>query len=153
MKSCWPCDRLGTVAWIIVSVALAIFSLEGRSDARVQRSSTSFRLSGVVHDSLGRPIAKAEVELQQSGHVISSTHSDQKGSFLFESLKPGNYKIFAKKAGFSTAVRAAVIGNHASANLVITMASKQPITMQISLERARNDLAPQTGATAYRFDQ
>ena len=114
-------------------------------------------LRGTIKDSLGRPIAGAEVRLLEGGHAIARLRTDSAGAILFKSLAPGSYSVVATKQGYRQALQTIVLSSKKrSAPLIVTMEAKEPLTLQLAtarLDRALNDLSPETGSTAYHFDQ
>jgi outer membrane receptor protein involved in Fe transport len=114
-------------------------------------------LRGTIKDSLGRPIAGAEVRLLEGGRVIARLRTDSAGAILFKSLAPGSYSVIANKQGYrQTLLTIVVSSKKRSAPLIVTMEAKEALTLQLAtarLDRARNDLSTEIGATAYRFDQ
>jgi outer membrane receptor protein involved in Fe transport len=148
-------DRIGDACVVLTLVALAILlsvrvCIAGNAPQRLE-------LSGAIKDALGRPIAGAEVLLEDAGRVIARSSTDSAGSFRFKSLAPGSYSVVASKQGYQQTLQTiAVSSKGRSAPLVVTMEAKGPLTLKLAterLDRARNDLAPEIGATAYRFDQ
>ena len=143
--------------WIaLISVALSILFF-AKVCAASDVSAVSRSLSGAIKDALGRPIAGAEVRLDDGGRVIALTHTDAAGAFLFKSVLFGTHALSVNKRGFKRTVETIVVGSEArSEPLTITMELKRPLTFKLQMERldrARNDLSPEIGTTAYRFDQ
>lgn len=60
-------------------------------------------ISGKVADSLQRPLEGATVLLvtAEKNTTIKSALSDDKGSFILEKIKPGNYKLIISMTGFN----------------------------------------------------
>lgn len=113
--------------------------------------------SGTVVDSIGKPIADVVLRIQSSNGVTAAkSRSDASGHFALE-LMPGTYRLTADHAGFESAQRAITVGaTFNPAPIVLALKSGGPLTLQgvtAQLDRARNDLSPETGSTAYRFDQ
>jgi len=114
-------------------------------------------LRGTIKDAIGRPVAGAEVELRESGRLVARMQTDAAGAFRFRQIAAGSYVVVANQHGFkqtSETVAVSSIGHGAA--LVVTMEATAPLTLKVlteRLDRARNDLAPEIGATAYRFDQ
>ncbi len=115
------------------------------------------RVTGTVRDALGRPIADAEVRLELGARVVARTRSDAAGAFVFKSVAPGTYVVSATKQAFKQTLQVVALSlERRSEPIVMTMEAKAPLTLRVlteRLDRARNDLAPDIGATAYRFDQ
>ncbi len=120
------------------------------------------RITGTVKDSLGQPIADASVRLEAAGRVVTRSTSDARGKFVLTIEGFGSYLISADKRGFRRSVEAVVLtAAKASesvvvAPIVLTMAAENPLTVAVMttrLDQSRNALSPETGSTAYRFDQ
>ena len=114
------------------------------------------RLAGLVQDSLGRPVAGAEVSLQAaSGRVIAKARSDAQGRFYFDKVVPGTYAVIVTKQSFKPAMKVAAVGAGKPTQLTLAMASEQ-LSLSVLAKRldvARNSLSPQTGGSVYRFSQ
>src|SRR5208337_5160686 len=106
------------------------------------------RLAGTVQDSLGRPVAGAEVSLQAAnGKVVARTRSDAKGRFAFARVNPGTYAVMATKQSFKPAMKIAAVGAGQPAAVTLAMASEQALSLNVVAKRldvARNGLSPET---------
>jgi outer membrane receptor protein involved in Fe transport len=153
--------RDGGVCVVLISVFVALsiffpsnFCCASDTNAAAVRPP---ELRGAIKDALGRPIADAEVRLEEGGRVIARTQTDSAGAFWFKTVAPGIYTISLKKQGFKPTVQNVVVGVGKSHEpMVLAMEATAPLTLKLITERlnkARNDLAPEIGATAYRFDQ
>jgi hypothetical protein len=84
-------------------------------------------ISGTVLDPSGATIAGAEVILLSwDGKELSRTTADKEGSFQFEKLASGTYKIEAKAPGFRDTIVELKIGARAPASLRVVL----PIAVQ-----------------------
>jgi outer membrane receptor protein involved in Fe transport len=105
----------------------------------------------------GPPTPGADIWLEQRGRVVGRTRSDSAGGFVFKAVAAGSYNLIANKNGFKQAVQKVVVSSTATGPaMVLTMEANTALTLKVAtarLDRARNDLAPEIGATAYRFDQ
>jgi len=149
--SCHACALLAIVASVMFCPHAAA-ALAGQFGAPAIR-----QLSGTVVDSIGKPIVGAVVRIQTEGGITAAhSQSDASGHFALE-LMPGTYQLTAGHAGFETAQRVVTIAATSTpAPIVLAMKSSGPLTLQgvtARLDRARNDLSPETGSTAYQFDQ
>src|ERR1700722_6551835 len=154
-------DRSGDVCDVLIFVFVALSILlsanfcvaSGSNIAAARR----LELRGAINDALGRPIAEAEVQLEEGGRLIARTRTDSAGAFLIKPVAPGNYILIASKQGFKQTRQTVVIySKKRNPLLVVTMEAKQALTLQLAaprLDRARNDLSTGIGSTAYRFDQ
>ena len=67
-------------------------SADGAQTSKVARQT----VTGTVTDALGRPLAGAIVELQNSaGKTVAKVKSDAEGRFTFAGVAPGVYAIVA----------------------------------------------------------
>jgi tetratricopeptide (TPR) repeat protein len=68
------------------------------------RSQESASLRGAVHDSRGKPVAGATVELRAKGALQTQTgHTDSQGNYSFAALRGGAYVLRAEMAGYGDA--------------------------------------------------
>lgn len=115
------------------------------------------QLSGTVQDSLGRPVAGAEVTLQAaSGKVVARMRADAQGRFFFDKVPPGTYAVAAAKQNFKPAIKIVALKAGKPAQLTLAMQSEQALSLAVvakRLEVARNDLSPQTGGSVYHFSR
>src|SRR5258705_10648815 len=66
-------------------------------------------MSGIVRDSSGAAVPKAEVVIQQEGTGFSRTvNADENGNYLASSLPPGKDTVSKSPAGFKKTVVASV---------------------------------------------
>ena len=93
------------------------------------QSSTSARLTGAVTDPSGAAVPHATVTALNTGTSLSQTvESDSVGTYAFNSLPPGQYKITAAEAGFETLVDTGVsltVSQNATLNLVLKPGGQQ----------------------------
>jgi len=84
------------------ALILAVLTLSV-STARLMGQSTFGAIVGVVTDSSGAVVPDAMIDVTNTDeNVTRSVQASTLGSYQALNLKPGNYKIVAKKAGFST---------------------------------------------------
>ena len=154
---CGPCASSGRI--VLISVALSILFFAEICQANDKRSAfaNSSPLSGTVRDALGRPIAGVEVRAQAEGRAPARTQTDSAGAFRFKTLAPGTHHLAASKQGFKQTVETVVVSAGKSHEpVLLALEAKAPLTLKLiteRLDRARNDFSPETGATAYHFDQ
>jgi hypothetical protein len=152
--------RFAVSSWIALTLAaIAIFPpvrICVASDATSAIANPS-KFSGSIKDALGRPIAGAEVRLEAGGRVIARAHTDATGAFRIMTIAPGVYSFSVDKQGFKRTLEVIIVSPGKQREpMVVTMEATAPLTLKViteRLNRARNDLAPEIGATAYRFDQ
>ena len=147
---------------MVISTALILTVLSFLLPSKVRALSgvsgvVAARLSGTVEDALGRPIVGATVELKEPNGVTAHARTNARGAFTFQPTPPGAYRCSVAKPGFKpTAAMITLTAGQPRAPLRMTMEAAAPLTLKViteRLNRARNDLAPEVGATAYRFDQ
>jgi outer membrane receptor protein involved in Fe transport len=126
----------------------------GQNQQAVERGKPD-SIQGLVRDTLGRPIALANVMLKSAaGEVVGRATSDAEGHFTFTAIAPGTYAVLSEKAGFETGSSIVTLSGQ-MANTTITLAASQAQEIEITatrLEKARNGLSPKTGGSVYRFD-
>jgi hypothetical protein len=153
--------RCGGVCVVLISVFVALsiffsanFCCASDTNAAAVRQ---LELRGAIKDALGRPIADVEVRLEEGDRVVARTQTDSVGAFWFQTVAPGIYTISLKKQGFKQRVETIVVSPGKSHEpIFLALEATGPLTLKLiteRLNRARNDLAPEIGATAYRFDQ
>ena len=83
-------------------------------------------IEGIVLDPSGAVVPGAGVTLKRGdGTPVSSTTSDQRGSFSFEHVLPGRYDVEARREGFKVSIShaAAGAGKRRSLRIVLEIAS------------------------------
>jgi Carboxypeptidase regulatory-like domain len=95
------------------------------ASASAAYAQTSASLAGTVSDSSGAALAAASVTVRDVDTGMERvTSTDSAGHYLVPSLPVGNYRIAAKKDGFSEEVRTGihlVVGQDATANLSLPL--------------------------------
>ena len=90
-------------------------------------------IQGVVEDTSGASVAKAQVNLiNVATGVTRATTTDPGGNYRFVSLAPGNYKITVEASGFSIAQAAVTLLTEQNVNLPISLqvgTAKETITV------------------------
>src|SRR5205809_742880 len=85
---------------------------------------TTSRITGVVTDAAGAPVAGATVTLTQEGTGASQkAQTSDSGTYTFDLIQPGTYSVSVEKAGFKKFVST---GNPALVN--------QPATVNVTLQ-------------------
>lgn len=68
-------------------------------------NAVSAQIEGDVRDSKDKGIPKALViAIDSAGHTVDSARTDDRGFYVFNTLKKGSYKIEVKAIGFISAV-------------------------------------------------
>ena len=114
-------------------------------------------ISGSVRDALERPLSGAKLTLKKpDAAVVGSTLSDSDGNFTFMNIAPGDYAVWAEKAGFQKSSSAVTAVSGTSASVMLTLTSEKALETSVVAERlvrARNSLSPTTGGSVFHFDQ
>ena len=113
-------------------------------------------VEGDVRDSLGRPIAGANVTLEGAdGKAVATTTGDSAGHFVFKAVPAGTYAVAARRENYeeATAIVAAGAAGQTTAQLVLKpQVMLDMVVLAKRLNEARNELSPQTGTSAYTID-
>lgn len=86
-----------TGSWLAVLSLLCFLCLPYRSTAQLDRG----EITGTVEDPSGAVVQNAKIVLtNDETNVSAATRSTQTGTFVFEDVLPGKYKIEAESSGF-----------------------------------------------------
>lgn len=110
-------------------------------------------LSGVVKDSLGRPVAGAAVSLRAiDGRTVSRTSTDSRGEFKLPARQRGTFDLVVRRTGFEPANMIVVLPAKTGKPLALILGAQQALTLPVSASRihAQNQLTA-TGASRYTF--
>ncbi|QBR03143.1 TonB-dependent receptor [Paraburkholderia pallida] len=115
-------------------------------------------LSGTVADAQGHAPAHAQISLQDaSGHAVAQTTADASGRFRLDHLAPGAYAVTVEAKGYGAVTRVATIAPGTSPETLAVVLQKDgtlDVTVNAQrLDRARNGLSPEVGASVYRITQ
>src|SRR5208283_1115867 len=127
--------RLGfsNTLWIVVGLMVGLLLT-----APIQSSyaAAQQRIEGTISDSLGRPIAGAEVNLKTAdGHLAASAVTDKDGKFVLHAA-PGNFELTARMADFNPAAMPVVVAaGKPSPPVTLAMISSNPLTLQVLAPR------------------
>ncbi len=148
-----PLLVLGLATLLIQIFLIFVSSAEGSQTSKVTRQT----VTGTVTDALGRPLAGANVELQNSaGKTVAKAKSDAEGRFTFADVAPGVYAVVAKKATFKPATSIVSVAASGAKPLTLALQSEAALSMAVvaqRLNKARNSLSPETGGSVYRFSE
>jgi hypothetical protein len=107
----------------ILTLIFALIGLQLPTFAQINTAN----LSGRVLDSSGATVANAELSLLQSKTGFArNTTSDERGSYLFPLLPPGEYEVTAEHAGFKLEKRHGIVlaaGDHGRLELSLSPGS------------------------------
>jgi len=154
--------RFSATVWMLVSVSVGMLLLGAVTQSGAtpvplaQQTPVQQRLEGTINDSLGRPVAGAEVLLQAAdGHIVARATTGKDGKFKLRAA-PGNFELTVTCRDFKpAAMPLVVVAGNAPAPVTLAMISSKPLTLAVLAPRfasALNDLSPETGSSAYRFD-
>lgn len=98
------------------------------SSLQGQETDVSASIRGIVHDSLGKPVAGAILRLYgNEASQPQTTHADSQGAYAFASLHEGVYTIEAEMAGFQTAtVSSTFLASKESKNINLSLMPAKP---------------------------
>ena len=129
-------------------------SAPGQNEQTVEINKSN-AIQGLVRDTLGQPIAGANVTLKSvTGEVIGHATSNAEGRFSFSPSAPGTYTVLSDKSGYESGSSTVTLPA-GGVNTTITLAASQLQEINIvatKLEKARNGLSPKTGGSVYKFD-
>src|ERR1700691_946977 len=114
-------------------------------------AATTPQLSGVISDTLGRPLARANLELRDvKGGLVGSSTTDQSGKFTIALTKSGVYSLMATRSGFKPATKIVSVAQSADQTVSISMAANEALTVpvQASAIRGQNTVSF-SGANKY----
>ncbi|MFM0108076.1 carboxypeptidase-like regulatory domain-containing protein, partial [Paraburkholderia rhynchosiae] len=133
--------------------ALLLFAqaLAGHVDAAPVEAS----VGGLVTDSLGKPVAGANVVLQTAtGASAGTTKTDAGGHFSVQDVAPGTYAIVVTATGFASGSSIATTGPGTESSVTVALTESDAIDVRVNaqrLDQARNGLSPETGSSVYRI--
>ena len=112
-------------------------------------------VGGLVTDSLGKPVADANVVLQTAtGASAGTTKTDASGHFSVQDVAPGTYAIVVTATGFASGSSVATTNPATASSVTVALTKSDAIDVQVSaqrLDQARNGLSPETGSSVYRI--
>ncbi|HWP77853.1 MAG TPA: TonB-dependent receptor, partial [Methylomirabilota bacterium] len=115
------------------------------------------RVTGAVHDALGRPLGGARVRLESSdGKVAGQTTADAQGAFSFSNVAPGSYVVVGEKDGFESATSVVTVTETGQASAELALSSRQALDLAVEakrLEEARISIQPRIGASTFEFNR
>jgi len=91
-----------------MALGMAFYTLTGLGMPLL--ASYAVRLRGTVTDPAGVAVPQAKITLTGASGFCRETRADREGSFVFESVQPGNYMITAEASGLATVSNTIVAG-------------------------------------------
>ena len=145
--------RFSATVWMLVSVSVGMLLLGAVTQSGAtpvplaQQTPVQQRLEGTINDSLGRPVAGAEVLLQAAdGHIVARATTGKDGKFKLRAA-PGNFELTVTCRDFKpAAMPLVVVAGNAPAPVTLAMISSKPLTLAVLAPRfasALNDLSPE----------
>lgn len=98
-----------------------------------------FTVSGTVKTaSSNQPLADASVSLNTADNKpVSSSLSDQSGTFLFRNIAPGNYVLAVTYVGYKTTTQQVVVNNTNVTDLLVTATEASALGNEVLVESTR----------------
>ncbi len=113
---------------LVCALALQAFQAAPAPPAAAQSKEDQCTLDGrVVNGATGQPVRKAALMLGGSGSggaTILKAASDDDGAFSFKDIPPGEYQLFAERAGFARQVYGARRNPLSGTPIVLTVGRK-----------------------------
>jgi hypothetical protein len=143
MKTCKRTHRL-----LVFSLLAAAPAFAGAADAESALGFGAVR--GVALDAAGNPLAMANVAIRSAdGSTDRQIVSDQDGVFAADRLKPGSYRITAKKEGIGSSPTVTVeVAQNQTARSFLVLAEKPapaapaaPLTLEQELQAMKDRIA------------
>lgn len=124
-----------SIRWLIVAVAALAYIFPSATPALAQATNTG-TVVGQVTDQSGAVISGAAIVLSDPSTGVSlKTVSNGDGSYLIQSVPPGNYTATAAKSGFSVAKASDItvnVGTQTTINLKLSVgATTQTVEVQV----------------------
>jgi hypothetical protein len=108
-----------------------------------------------VTDSLGNPVADADVVLQTAtGAPAGTTKADAGGLFSVQDVALGTYAIVVTATGLTSASSIATTNPGTESSVTAALPKSDAIDVRVSPQRlnhARNGLSPETGSSVHRL--
>lgn len=138
-------EKVRRVIWLLAIAAPAAVALASASFG------ASVHISGVITDTLNRPLSQVNVELRdQGGRVVAHTATDQSGRFEIAPAKPGAYSLVAVKAGFKSSTKIVTFPSVTEAPISVSLDTETALTLPVQAKviRAQNSVS-HTGSNEY----
>nr|WP_027802382.1 TonB-dependent receptor [Paraburkholderia dilworthii] len=125
--------------------------------ARAHAAPADTSVGGTIVDSAGQPVRNATVTLQDSaGASVGEGDTNAIGHFTVGHVAPGTYAVVVSAPGFTSGSSVATTSPGQESSVSIALSKSDTLDVQVNaqrLNRARNDLLPETGSSVYRFSQ
>ncbi|HUY19793.1 MAG TPA: TonB-dependent receptor [Candidatus Binataceae bacterium] len=124
--------------------------------ARCASNGAPYIITGIVTDSIARPIAGADLTIETiHGRVVTRLTSDKRGAFRATGLSGGRFLIRVSKSGFKAASKTIDLATAAPTHVVLSMESQGALSLPVvarRLEPFRSQVST-AGATLYHFSR
>src|SRR6266436_2888209 len=138
----------------LISIVLLVCAIAAAAPPAVAQAG---RVTGAVHDALGRPLGGARVRLESSdGKVAGQTTADDQGAFSFSNVAPGSYVVVGEKEGFESATSVVTVTETGQASADLALSSRQALDLAVEakrLEEARISIQSRIGASTFEFNR
>ena len=122
----------------------------------IAQATSAMEISGVVQDSLMRPVVNAALSLNTvTSKVIAKTQSDTSGRYVFNDISTGTYALKIEKSGFEPGTSIVTVTTNNNAITSVTLTAIEALQVEITAQRlnkARSGLSPKTGGSVTQFD-
>ena len=119
------------------------------------QTAQAMEISGVVQDSLGRPVANAALSLNTvTAKIIAKTQTGKDGRYSFDNVANGTYAVQIDKSGYEPGTTIVTVSTNANAIATVTLSVIEALQVEITAQRlnqARSGLSPKTGGTVTQF--
>src|SRR5207244_2864833 len=116
----------------ILLIQLFVSSADGAQASKAPRQA----VIGTVTDALGRPLAAAAAELQDSaGKTVAKARSGADGRFTFTGLAPGVYAVVATKASFKPATSIVNTTGQGAKPFALALQSEEALSLAVVAQR------------------
>ncbi len=144
------------VGVLVVGILQLVFCMPAIAASSQSSATTTYSITGIVKDALGRPLQRAALSLQSSdGRVVARTLSDDGGRFSFRVRTRGIYAVEAKKAGSKPATKVVSVKSQGAANIEITLESESALSLRVVTSRInpQPNGVTKTGNSEYTLTQ
>jgi len=109
-------------------------------------------VDGVVHDSAGKPVASASVQLtRESGSAAESASTAVDGSFRFASVEAGSYTLKVEATGFYPAEYGFVLRARQPQSMTIDLQKKETVQEKVEVRSTYQTIDPEKTGSSYTF--
>jgi len=114
-------------------------------------------IDGVLHDKMGNPLANTQVKLQEQQdkkeNIVKTTTSDAAGHYAFSAVSAGNYIVLVTQNDAVLGSATISVKDAGAVHQNIALTDNLVVDIIAARQRARNDLSPKTGTSAYEMNE